>query len=76
MIAILAFSIRAGPPADVMTFWLRTTPSMSCVSSIVPPTRLTMRTSLRSTLVEVGVMSRVTASTAIGARMEEYWDTI
>ena len=36
---ILAFSMRVGPPAEVTTFWFRTTPlSMSSVSSIVPPT--------------------------------------
>lgn len=70
--AILAFSIRVGPPAETTTFWLRTTPSMSSVSSIVPPTLLTIRMSLRSTFEEVGVTNRVTAATAIGASVDEY----
>jgi hypothetical protein len=49
---------------------------MSSVSSIVPPTFLTMRISRRSTFEDVGVTRRVTAETAIGARMDEYWETI
>lgn len=76
IMAIFAFSMRVGPPAATMTFWCKTTPSMSSVSSMVPPTFFTMRMSLRSTLDEVGVTSRVTAATAIGAKVEEYWDTI
>ena len=32
--------------------------------------------SLRSTLDDAGVTRRVTAATAIGARVDEYWDTI
>lgn len=76
MIPIFAFSIRVGPPAALTTVWLRTTPSTSSVSSIVPPTFLTTRMSRRSTLEDVGVTRRVTADTAIGARVEEYWDTI
>lgn len=49
---------------------------MSSVSSIVPPTFLTRRMSRRSTLVEAGVTRRRTESTAMGERMEEYWETI
>jgi len=74
--AILAFSIRVGPPAATTTFWLRTTPSTSSVSSIVPPIFFTTRISLRSTFEEVGVTSLVTAATAMGASVDEYCDTI
>lgn len=76
MIAIFAFSIRVGPPAAMTTFWLSTTPSTSSVSSMVPPTFLTTRMSRRSTVDDVGVTRRVTAATAIGANVEEYWETI
>lgn len=76
MIAILAFSILVGPPAETTTFWLRTTPSTSSVSSIVPPIFLTTRMSLRSTFDEVGVTRRETAATAMGASVEEYCETI
>lgn len=76
MMAIFAFSIRVGPPAATTTFWLRTTPSTSSVSSIVPPIFLTTRISLRSTFEEVGVTSRETAATAIGAKVDEYCETI
>lgn len=74
--AIFAFSIRVGPPAATTTFWLSTTPSTSSVSSMVPPTFFTTRMSRRSTVDEVGVTRRVTAATAIGASVEEYWETI
>lgn len=73
---IFAFSILVGPPAATITFWLRTTPSTSSVSSIVPPTFFTIRTSRRSTFEDVGVTSLVTAATAIGANVEEYCETI
>jgi hypothetical protein len=73
---ILAFSILVGPPALFMTGWFNANPSINSVSSIVPPTFLTSRISLKSTLDEVGVTSRVTAETAIGARVEEYCETI
>jgi hypothetical protein len=73
---ILAFSIRVGPPALAMTPWLSARPSTSSVSSMVPPTFFTIRMSRRSTLEEVGVTRRVTAETAMGARVEEYCDTI
>ena len=73
---ILAFSILVGPPALFITGWCKANPSINSVSSIVPPTFLTNRISLKSTFDEVGVTSRVTAETAIGARVEEYWDTI
>ena len=73
---ILAFSILVGPPALFMTLWLSAIPSTISVSSIVPPTFLTIRISRRSTLEEVGVTRRVTAATAIGARVEEYCETI
>ena len=76
MIAILAFSILVGPPAVTTTVWLRTTPSTSSVSSMVPPTFLTTRISRRSTFDDVGVTRRVTAATAMGASVEEYWETI
>lgn len=76
IMAILAFSIRVGPPAAMTTFWFRTTPSTSSVSSMVPPTFLTTRMSRRSTFDEVGVTRRVTAATAMGARVEEYCETI
>jgi len=72
MMAILAFSILVGPPADTTTFWFKTTPSTSSVSSMVPPTFFTIRISRRSTLDDVGVTRRVTADTAIGASVEEY----
>jgi hypothetical protein len=68
--------MRVGPLAATTTFWLRTTPSTSSVSSMVPPTFLTIRMSLRSTLLDVGVTSRDTAETAIGARVDEYCETI
>lgn len=74
--AILAFSTLVGPPAETTTFWLRTTPSTSSVSSIVPPIFLTTRMSLRSTFDEVGVTRRETAATAMGASVEEYCETI
>ena len=74
--AILAFSIRVGPPACVMTFWWRRTPSTSSVSSMVPPTFLTSRISRKSTLVEALVTSRRTESTAMGEMMEAYCETI
>ena len=61
MIPIFAFSIRVGPPAATTTFWFNTTPSTSSVSSIVPPTFLTIRMSRRSTFDDVGVTKRVTA---------------
>lgn len=70
--AILAFSMRVGPPAETTTFWLRTTPSTSSVSSIVPPIFLTTRISRRSTLEDVGVTNFETASTAIGESVDEY----
>ena len=76
MIPIFAFSIRVGPPAAVTTFWFKTTPSTSSVSSIVPPTFFTIRMSRRSTFDDVGVTRRVTADTAIGANVDEYWETI
>lgn len=76
MMPILAFSIRVGPPADVMAFWWSKTPSMSSVSSMVPPTFFTRRMSRRSTFSDDEVTRRRTASTAIGARMEEYCETI
>jgi len=69
---IFAFSILVGPPAATTTFWLRTTPSMSSVSSMVPPTFLTIRISRKSTFEDAGVTRRVTAETAIGAKMDEY----
>ena len=72
MSPIFAFSILVGPPAATTTFWLSTTPSMSSVSSIVPPTFLTMRISRKSTFSDVGVTRRVTAETAMGARTDEY----
>ena len=76
MSPIFAFSTRVGPPPATTTFWFKTTPSTSSVSSIVPPTFFTIRTSLRSTFDDVEVAIRVTASTAIGARVDEYCDTI
>lgn len=75
MMPILAFSIRVGPPACVMTFWFNNTPSISSVSSMVPPTFLTSRISRRSTLVEAGVTRRRTESTAMGDKMDEYCET-
>lgn len=73
---ILAFSILVDPPALFITGWFNANPSINSVSSIVPPTFLTNRISLKSTFDEVGVTSRVTAETAIGARVEEYCETI
>ena len=69
---IRAFSIRVGPPAFVMTLWFNANPSTSSVSSIVPPTFRTIRISRRSTLEEAEVTRRVTADTAMGARVDEY----
>lgn len=43
---------------------------------MVPPTFLTSRISRKSTFDDVGVTSRVTAVTAIGAKVDEYWETI
>ena len=68
--------MRVGPPAAVLTFWLSATPSTSSVSSMVPPTFLTMRISRRSTFVLDSVARRLTLSTAMGARMDEYCETI
>ena len=73
---ILAFSILVGPPALVIAIWFSAKPSTSSVSSIVPPTFFTILISLKSTLEEAEVTSRVTADTAMGARVEEYWETI
>lgn len=74
---IFAFSIRVGPPPEVTTFWFKTTPfSTNSVSSIVPPTFLTIRMSLKSTFDAPAVARRITADTAIGDRVEEYCDTI
>lgn len=73
---ILAFSILVGPPAFAMTVWFNARPSINSVSSIVPPTFFTILMSLRSTFDDVGVTRRVTAETAMGARVEEYCDTI
>jgi hypothetical protein len=74
---ILAFSILVGPPAFLMTGWLRTNPSTSSVSSIVPPTFFTIRISFKSTFSAVaGTITLITASTAIGANNDEYWETI
>lgn len=74
--AILAFSILVGPPAEEMTFWCNTTPSMSSVSSIVPPIFFTTLISRKSTFEAFAAAMRVTASTAMGARVEEYCETI
>lgn len=49
---------------------------MSSVSSIVPPTFLTVLTFLRSTVDVLRSDTRLTASTAMGDRMEEYCETI
>ncbi len=47
------------------------------VSSTVTPNFFTTLISLRSTFVAVfGSMTCITASTTIGERMGEYWDTI
>ena len=50
---ILAFSILLGPPALLMTFWVKIKPSIMSVSSIVPPNLVTKRISRRSTLIAV-----------------------
>ena len=49
---------------------------MSSVSSMVPPTFLTRRMSRKSTLSLSLLTRRRTESTAIGARMDEYCETI
>mmetsp|Transcript_7546 Transcript_7546/g.23867 ORF Transcript_7546/g.23867 Transcript_7546/m.23867 type:complete len:266 (+) Transcript_7546:1040-1837(+) len=68
MSPIFAFATRVGPPATLTAFCVKTRPSISSVSSIVPPSFLTIATSRRSTFVEVsGSMMRSIASTAIGA---------
>ena len=73
MSPILAFSMRVGPPAFLMTLWFKTNPSTSSVSSMVPPTFFTIRISLRSTFSAVaGLITRMTASTAMGARRALY----
>lgn len=74
--AIFAFSILVGPPAEATTGWLRARPSTSSVSSMVPPTFFTILMSRKSTFEDVEETSLVTAETAIGARTEEYWETI
>lgn len=74
--AILAFSIFVGPPALLITFWVKTNPEHISVSSIVPPSLLTVLISLKSTLWSFnGSITWRIASTAIGARIEEYWET-
>lgn len=74
---ILAFSILRGPPALLITGWVRTNPSTSSLSSIVPPTFLIIRMFLRSTL-SADFMSIVfiTELTAMGPSRFEYCDTI
>jgi hypothetical protein len=60
-----------------MTGCVKTRPSTSSLSSIVPPTFLMMRMFLRSTLSAVlRSIVLVTALTAMGPRRFEYWETI
>mmetsp|Transcript_20586 Transcript_20586/g.55497 ORF Transcript_20586/g.55497 Transcript_20586/m.55497 type:complete len:234 (+) Transcript_20586:1349-2050(+) len=73
---ILALGTRVGPPATLTTFWLKTRPSMSSVSSMVPPIFLTTAMSRRSTNeCLAGSMMRSMASTARGARMDAFCET-
>mmetsp|Transcript_7573 Transcript_7573/g.11510 ORF Transcript_7573/g.11510 Transcript_7573/m.11510 type:complete len:222 (-) Transcript_7573:98-763(-) len=70
--------MRVGPPAVFLAPFSSTTPRTSSESSTVPPTCLTMRTSLRSTLVACMGSSPSrpsTASTAMGASVSEFWET-
>ncbi len=74
---ILALSIRIGPPALLSTDWVRTRPSTSSLSSMVPPTFLIIRMFFRSTLSAVlRSMVLVTELTAMGPSRFEYWETI
>ena len=67
---ILALATLPGPPAECRARWVKTRPSTSEVSSMVPPSFLTTAMSFRSTLVAVaGSMTLRMASTASGARM-------
>ena len=67
---ILALATLPGPPAEWRARWVKTRPSTSEVSSMVPPSFLTTAMSFRSTLVAVaGSMTLRMASTASGARM-------
>mmetsp|Transcript_7141 Transcript_7141/g.12308 ORF Transcript_7141/g.12308 Transcript_7141/m.12308 type:complete len:228 (+) Transcript_7141:1394-2077(+) len=76
MSAILAFSMRMGPPAAFDAFWSKTRPSISVLSSMVPPVLLITRISRRSSMWgRAGSMTCVTASTAIGDSRLEYWET-
>lgn len=72
---ILAFSTFLGPftPAD---FWVNTNPSTNSVSSTVPPSFSITLISFRSTVVGLcGSTTLRTASTAMGARRLDCWDT-
>eukprot|EP01044_Picomonas_judraskeda_P008248 COSAG03_NODE_930_length_5274_cov_21.824348_8_plen_103_part_00 len=53
--AILASAILDGPPAFLLAFCVNTRPSMSSVSSTVPPTFLTICESIRGVRSEAGV---------------------
>mmetsp|Transcript_30521 Transcript_30521/g.67077 ORF Transcript_30521/g.67077 Transcript_30521/m.67077 type:complete len:250 (+) Transcript_30521:175-924(+) len=78
MRAILALGTWDGPPALLVLPLLKTSPSTSSVSSIVPPICSTMRMSRRSTLVAASRPSPRrprTESTAMGARRSEFCET-
>mmetsp|Transcript_41360 Transcript_41360/g.113800 ORF Transcript_41360/g.113800 Transcript_41360/m.113800 type:complete len:315 (+) Transcript_41360:1237-2181(+) len=72
---ILASFTLVGPPAACATFWVKTKPGTSSVSSIVPPSFFTTAMSRRSTLVAVaGSMTASIASTASGASSPELFE--
>mmetsp|Transcript_10928 Transcript_10928/g.32507 ORF Transcript_10928/g.32507 Transcript_10928/m.32507 type:complete len:276 (-) Transcript_10928:111-938(-) len=74
--AILAFSIRVGPPAVLAAFWSNTRPSTISESSTVPPGLATMRMSFRSSMLgRAGSMTFSTASTAMDENNPLYCDT-
>eukprot|EP01043_Picozoa_sp_COSAG02_P047056 COSAG02_NODE_4470_length_5330_cov_25.203785_7_plen_129_part_00 len=57
--AILASAILDGPPAFLLAFCVNTRPSMSSVSSIVPPTFLTICNSTSVKRTKQGASARV-----------------
>lgn len=69
--------MRVGPPPALRTAWLSTRPSIISLSSIVPPTFLTILMFRRSTFSAVlGSIVFNTESTAIGPSKFECWETI
>src|SRR3990167_3449476 len=75
--AILASSILVGPPAEATGLLSpKMIPSHISMSSMVPPIFSTILMLVRSTFLSTsGLQTFRTASTANGARLEEFWET-